>query len=127
MSLANILYFGKISRDIGSRVYLSSPKSVGYDGLLIADHHPSSSVPSNSQVLETKACVTIQSTPVSGEPMHAIQAFRIRNESSRVQNIVASIVHDANVWNVVLENQELQQFLQSREKGEKSWLCLFIQ
>ncbi|KAL2523642.1 Uncharacterized conserved protein (UCP012943) [Abeliophyllum distichum] len=99
------------------KVYLSSPKSIGYDGLLIADHHPSLSVQSNSQVLETKACVTSQSTPVSGEPTHAIQAFRLLNESSRVQNIVASIVHDPNVWNSVLENQELQQFLQSRTNG----------
>ncbi|KAL2472884.1 hypothetical protein Fot_48620 [Forsythia ovata] len=104
--------------DVLEKVYLSSPKSVGYDGLLIADHHPSSSVPSsNSQVLETKACVTSQSTRVSGEPMHAIQAFRLLNESSRVQNIVASIVHDPNVWNAVSENQELQQFLQSRKNG----------
>ncbi|CAA2990295.1 Hypothetical predicted protein [Olea europaea subsp. europaea] len=98
-------------------VYLSSPESVGFDGLLIEDHHPRSLVLLDSQVLENKACVTNRSTPVSGKPMHDIQAFRLLNESSRVQNVVASIVHDTKVWNVVLENQELQEFLQSHKNS----------
>lgn len=103
--------------DALEKLYLSSPESVRCDSLLIEDHHPSSSVLSDSRVLENKACVTNRSTPVSGEPMHAIQAFRLLNESSRVQNVVASIVHDTKVWNAVLENQELQEFLQSHKNS----------
>ncbi|XP_022880140.1 uncharacterized protein LOC111397436 isoform X1 [Olea europaea var. sylvestris] len=103
--------------DALEKVYLSSPEPVAYDGLLIEDHHPSSLVLSDTQVLENKALVTDRSTPVSGELMHAIQAFRLLNESSRVQNVVASIVHDTKVWNAVLENQELQEFLQSHKNS----------
>ncbi|XP_022880141.1 uncharacterized protein LOC111397436 isoform X2 [Olea europaea var. sylvestris] len=106
--------------DALEKVYLSSPEPVAYDGLLIEDHHPSSLVLSDTQVLENKALVTDRSTPVSGELMHAIQAFRLLNESSRVQNVVASIVHDTKVWNAVLENQELQEFLQSHKNIDTS-------
>ncbi|KAI3457024.1 hypothetical protein Pfo_013687 [Paulownia fortunei] len=94
------------------KAYLSSPDSVGYEGSLVADHDPSLSI-SGSQVIENNACVTSEIAVAPAVPTHAMKAFRFLHESSVAQNVVASIACDPNVWNAVLHNQELQEFLQS--------------
>ncbi|KAI3466189.1 hypothetical protein Pfo_022852 [Paulownia fortunei] len=96
------------------KAYLSSPNSIGYEGSVVADHDSSLSL-SNKQVVETKACVTSEEVAIApAVPAPAIMAFKFLHESSMAQKVVASIACDPNVWNAVLHNQELQEFLQSQ-------------
>ncbi|KAL0406875.1 UNVERIFIED_CONTAM: hypothetical protein Slati_4001400 [Sesamum latifolium] len=101
------------------RTYLSSPNSVGCEGSFVVDHGSSLSL-SDRQVAETKACVTTGVAVAPAVPAPAIMAFRFLSESSAAQNVVASIACDPNVWNAVLQNQELQEFLQSQKTSSSS-------
>ncbi|KAL6538380.1 hypothetical protein OROGR_012368 [Orobanche gracilis] len=88
---------------------LSSPNSVKYEGSFVADKKSSSSL-LNKHIIETEACV-------AGEvavPAPAIMAFRVLHESLMAQNVVASIASDPNVWNAVLQNNDLRDFLHSQ-------------
>ncbi|CDP05826.1 unnamed protein product [Coffea canephora] len=91
------------------KVYLSAPSTpkTGLSGL------------SRSEVPETKACVTSE-TILAPAPKHAIQAFTFLNESPAVQSVVASIASDPNVWNAVLLNPTLQDYIQSQKMGAPS-------
>lgn len=89
------------------KTYLSSPISVVNEGSVAADHD------SNKQDVETKACITTQ-LAVAPVPAPVVMAFRFLHESSQAKNVVASIACDPNVWDAVLQNEELQQFLQSQ-------------
>ncbi|CAI9754997.1 unnamed protein product [Fraxinus pennsylvanica] len=93
------------------KAYLSSPQSVGHGGSHTSDH--GSTLLSNSEVLDTRH--TTEKSVAAAVPTHAIQAFRFLNNSSAAQTVVASVACDPNVWNAVLQNQELQQFLQSQK------------
>ncbi|KAL3503360.1 hypothetical protein ACH5RR_037809 [Cinchona calisaya] len=92
-------------KDALEKAYLSSPTTPrsGLSGL------------SKSEVLKTKACVTSEPILAPATPKHAIQAFRFLNESPAVQSVVASIASDPNVWNAVLLNPTLQDYLQSQK------------
>lgn len=86
-------------KDALEKVYLSSPKSSG-------------SVGSSSSVQETKSCVTYESSVPKG----AMQAFMFLKESPVAQTVVASVACDPNVWNAVMQNPALVEFLQSERK-----------
>ncbi|XP_042039385.1 uncharacterized protein LOC121785097 isoform X2 [Salvia splendens] len=77
------------------KIYLSTPNSVGNDDS------------------ETKACITSQHAVAPSVPAPAIMAFKFLHENSMAKNVVASIACDQNVWKAVLQNEDLQQFLQS--------------
>lgn len=49
-------------------------------------------------------------------PKNALQAFKFLSASSEAQTVVASIVSDPNVWNAILQNSMLNDFIQSQEK-----------
>ncbi|XP_010694294.2 uncharacterized protein LOC104907109 [Beta vulgaris subsp. vulgaris] len=87
-------------KDALDKVYLSSPKSSG-------------SVESFSALHETKACITHES-PV---PKSAMQAFKLLKENPAAQTVVASIACDPNVWNAVMQNPTLMEFLDSEKKS----------
>ncbi|KAG8386182.1 hypothetical protein BUALT_Bualt03G0127000 [Buddleja alternifolia] len=95
------------------KAYLSSPLSVGYEGQFVADNDSTLSI-SSSQAIVNKA-VTSEIAVAPAVPARAVTAFRFLHESSVAQNVVASIACDPNVWNAVLQNQELQEFLQSQK------------
>ncbi|KAL0399312.1 UNVERIFIED_CONTAM: hypothetical protein Sradi_2274500 [Sesamum radiatum] len=95
------------------KVYLSSPRSAGSEVSFAESHYPCLSV-SSSQLIENKASERAVPPAV---PAHAIKAFQFLYESSAAQDVVASIACDQNVWNAVLRNQELQEFLQSQRAG----------
>ncbi|KAL0320743.1 UNVERIFIED_CONTAM: hypothetical protein Sradi_5335800 [Sesamum radiatum] len=101
------------------KTYLSSPNSVGCEGSYVVDHGSRLSL-SDKQLAETKACVTTGIAVAPAVPGPAIMAFRFLSESSVAQNVVASIACDPNVWNAVLQNQELQEFLQSQKTSGSS-------
>lgn len=86
--------------DALEKAYLSSPKSPVSTDL-------SASLP------DTKACVTYESTV----PKSAMQAFMFLKESPAAQTVVTSIACDPNVWNAVMQNPVLVEFLQSEKKG----------
>ncbi|CAH1449851.1 unnamed protein product [Lactuca virosa] len=68
---------------------------------------------SNSENVETKNCLASESTVSS----HAIKAFKLLNESPSAQNVVASIASDPNVWNAVLKNEALVEFLENHQSS----------
>uniref|UniRef100_A0A5B6YW31 Uncharacterized protein n=1 Tax=Davidia involucrata TaxID=16924 RepID=A0A5B6YW31_DAVIN len=99
-------------KDALEKVYLSSPKSTGGGGSLIAGQESGLSLLPNSEYLETKACVASETTGSHAVPKNALQAFRFLNESPAAQTVVASIASDPNVWHAVLQNEALVEFLQ---------------
>ncbi|KAK4439862.1 hypothetical protein Salat_0321100 [Sesamum alatum] len=95
------------------KVYLSSPHSAGSEVSFAESHYPCLFT-SSSQLIENKASETALAPTV---PAHAIKAFRFLYGSPAAQDVVASIACDQNVWNAVLHNPELQEFLQSQRAG----------
>ncbi|CAO2835998.1 unnamed protein product [Amaranthus hypochondriacus] len=87
-------------KDALDKVYLSSPKS-------------SVTVESSSNVQESNACITRDSSV----PKSAMQAFKLLKESPAAQNVVASIACDPNVWNAVMQNPHLVEFLESEKNS----------
>ncbi|KAI3753852.1 hypothetical protein L2E82_25916 [Cichorium intybus] len=66
---------------------------------------------SDSDDADTKTCLVSESSVSK----HAIQAFKLLNESPAAQNVVASIACDPNVWTAVLKNEALVDFLESHQ------------
>ncbi|KAL2943923.1 Photosystem I assembly protein Ycf3 [Bienertia sinuspersici] len=87
-------------KDALDKVYLSSPKSEG-------------SAESASALHETKACITHESSVSKS----AMQAFRLLHDSAAAQTVVASIACDPNVWNAVMQNPTLVEFLESEKSA----------
>ncbi|KAL6553933.1 hypothetical protein OROMI_019606 [Orobanche minor] len=91
------------------KAYLSSFSSIRGDGSLVADHDTGLRILDSSAIVN-KYCVTSENNIAST----AIKAFRILHDSHAVQNVVASIACDPNVWKAVLDNRQLQEFLKSQ-------------
>ncbi|KAE9620741.1 hypothetical protein Lal_00019716 [Lupinus albus] len=64
---------------------------------------------------ETKSCV-IEAISHPSVPKHALQAFQLLSANTGAQTVVASIACDPNVWNAVMQNAAVSNFLQSRQK-----------
>ncbi|KAL6544415.1 hypothetical protein OROMI_023277 [Orobanche minor] len=101
-----------LNRDISAGyclACLSSPNSVKYEGSFLADKNSSLSL-LNKPIIETEASVASE----VALPAPAIMAFRVLHESPMAQNVVASIASDPNVWNAVLQNNDLRNYLHSQ-------------
>lgn len=96
-------------KDALEMVYLSGP----------ANEYGGSCLSGSSSTPFSKACVVTETVITKSVPKHAMQAFRFLKENPAVQNVVASITCDQNVWNAVLENPALQDFLESQKTSEK--------
>ncbi|KAK1391211.1 HEAT repeat-containing [Heracleum sosnowskyi] len=72
----------------------------------------------NSEDLESIACV-VKDTTSPTLPTQAMQAFRLLNENTVAQQVVASIACDPNVWNAVLQNEALVGFLRSQKSSSE--------
>ncbi|KAL8510489.1 hypothetical protein ACS0TY_017341 [Phlomoides rotata] len=92
--------------------FLSPSKSIGYGSSSVSDQGSSLSL-SSVEDIETKACVTTEIVGAPSLPAPAIRAFKLLNESSMAKDVVASIASDMNVWTAVLQNKDLQNFLES--------------
>lgn len=102
-------------KDALDKVYLSSPKSNGSGDIFSANHVPGLSLLSSPE-LETKSSVISEDTPTASVPKHALQAFKLLNGSPEAQTVVASIACDPNVWNAMMDNHVLKDFLQSHQR-----------
>ncbi|CAI9088629.1 OLC1v1023017C1 [Oldenlandia corymbosa var. corymbosa] len=91
-------------KDVLDKAYLSSPVSPR-------------SWHSQSEVSDTKPLRSSEKVLAASSPKHAMEAFKFLNESPAVQNVVASIACDPNVWNAVLLNPTLQEYIQSQNIG----------
>lgn len=92
------------------KVYLSGP----------ANEYGGSCTSSSSLSSVSKACVVSETLVTKSVPKHAIKAFRFLNEVPAAQVVVASIASDQNVWNAVLQNPALQDFLESHKTSASS-------
>ncbi|WOG90557.1 hypothetical protein DCAR_0309801 [Daucus carota subsp. sativus] len=63
------------------------------------------------------ALVNSQETTSPTLPTQAIQAFKLLNQNTAAQQVVASIACDPKVWNAVLQNEALVVFLQSQKSS----------
>ncbi|KAD3066942.1 hypothetical protein E3N88_34822 [Mikania micrantha] len=70
---------------------------------------------SDLECTETKPCLVSEPLVAPLASKHAIQAFRLLSENPKAQNVVASIASDPNVWNAVLQNPDLMDFLQTHK------------
>ncbi|OVA15366.1 hypothetical protein BVC80_1555g11 [Macleaya cordata] len=65
---------------------------------------------------ETKACVTSESVVVQPQtPKPVLQAFSLLKESPQAQNVVASLASDKNVWDAVMRNEKVMEFIKSQK------------
>ncbi|KAK2984759.1 hypothetical protein RJ640_004584 [Escallonia rubra] len=102
-------------KDALEKTYLS-PSFTGGKGSFFSGQESSMLHLSNSEYMENKA-VTDETSRNLLVSKHAIQAFRLFNESAEAQTVVASIASDPNVWNAVLQNHALVDFLESHKTG----------
>ncbi|KAJ7948521.1 Uncharacterized conserved protein (UCP012943) [Quillaja saponaria] len=101
-------------KDALDKVYLSSPKSATCEGYSAGDQVSDLPLLSRSD-METKSCAietTIATPPV---PKQALQAFKFLSSSPEAQNVVTSIACDPNVWNAMMENPVLKDFVVSHQ------------
>ncbi|MCL7029026.1 hypothetical protein MKW94_025069 [Papaver nudicaule] len=52
------------------------------------------------------------------QPNHAFQAFALLQDSPEVQNVVAALASDKNVWEAVMKNEELMEFYRKANMNE---------
>ncbi|CAI9095054.1 OLC1v1030911C1 [Oldenlandia corymbosa var. corymbosa] len=63
---------------------------------------------------DSKPLLGSEKVIVSSTPNHAMQAFKLLNENPVVQNVVASIACDPNVWNAMMLNPAVHEYIQSQ-------------
>ncbi|KAK3040269.1 hypothetical protein RJ639_028184 [Escallonia herrerae] len=98
-------------KDALEKTYLS-PSITGGKGSFLSGQQSGMLHLSNSEYRENKAVTDSLNLPVS---KHAIQAFKLFNDSPAAQTVVASIASDPNVWNAVMQNHTLVEFLESHK------------
>ncbi|KAI3834115.1 hypothetical protein MKX03_017502 [Papaver bracteatum] len=68
------------------------------------------------ELADTKACVTIDTeVGFCSESKPVFQAFSLLKESPEAQSVVASLASDKNLWDAVLRNEKVMQFIKSRQ------------
>ncbi|XAR56623.1 hypothetical protein NMG60_11037176 [Bertholletia excelsa] len=97
-------------KDALDKIYLSSHVAAECG----ESHDCALSLLSKPEYSETKSCV-ISEVAAMPVPKNAIKAFKLLNESTMAQSVVASIASDPNVWNAVMANEVLMDFLQSQK------------
>ncbi|KAK8469528.1 hypothetical protein PHAVU_005G089400 [Phaseolus vulgaris] len=58
-------------------------------------------------------------------PDRVFQAFQLLSESSEGQSVVASIACDPNIWNAMVKNPKLQDFVDAQQTGKL--VCFLFQ
>ncbi|KAF3453558.1 hypothetical protein FNV43_RR03998 [Rhamnella rubrinervis] len=101
-------------KDALDKVYLSSPKSSGSAEQVTTDQVAGMSLFSHTDS-ETKSCLIFEKNSSDSTPKHALQAFKFLSGSTEAQSVVASIACDPNVWNAVMQNSVLKQFIDSQQ------------
>ncbi|KAF2285878.1 hypothetical protein GH714_008655 [Hevea brasiliensis] len=101
-------------KDALEKVYTSSSPYTGSGGSFGDGQLSGLTLRANSDYLENKSCITCEPRATSA-PKNAIKAFALLNESPEAQSIVASIAADPSVWDAVMNNEALQEFLQSQK------------
>ncbi|KAJ9153689.1 hypothetical protein P3X46_027107 [Hevea brasiliensis] len=101
-------------KDALEKVYTSSSPRPGSGGSLGGGQLSGLTLLTNSDYLENKSCITCEPRSNSASS-YAIKAFALLNESPEAQSVVASIAADPNVWDAVMKNEALLEFLQSQK------------
>ncbi|KAF5730600.1 hypothetical protein HS088_TW19G00192 [Tripterygium wilfordii] len=96
-------------KDALEEVYLSSPNATGCKDLVEVGRV---SVP----LLTDSGYVENESRIVSGT-RHAVRAFKMLSESPAAQSVVTSLACDPNVWNAVVQNKALVDFLHAQKSS----------
>ncbi|KAL6199271.1 hypothetical protein ACLB2K_029057 [Fragaria x ananassa] len=99
-----------VLKDALDKAYLSSPKITELEEPTAADKVSGQSLFSNPGAETESVLVTRTSVP-----QHAYRAFELLSRSPEAQNVVASIASDPNVWNAMIENSAVKQFMESQK------------
>lgn len=97
-------------KDALDKAYLSSPPTTAFGEMSAAEKVSGMSLLSNSEPEAGSLLVTRTSVP-----QHAYQAFELLSRSAEAQNVVASIASDPNIWNAMMENSAVKQFMESQK------------
>ncbi|KAF9608055.1 hypothetical protein IFM89_005205 [Coptis chinensis] len=74
---------------------------------------------SSSGYSETKVCVTSESA-ISSVPKPVFHAFSLLKESPEAQGVVASLASDKNVWDAVMQNEKVMEYINSHQTSTSS-------
>lgn len=66
---------------------------------------------------EATTCITSDALVVPSVSTDAMQAFKLLREHPVAQTVVASIACDPNVWNAVMQNEALMDYLKSGKRN----------
>ncbi|XP_077251231.1 uncharacterized protein LOC143890435 [Tasmannia lanceolata] len=104
-------------KDAVDQIYFSPSPATSCGGAVTVSHGSSLSVPLSLKDSMTKPCVTSESTAIlpSAPPKHVLNAFALLKESPEVENVVASIAADKNIWEAVMKNDTVREFYQSHQ------------
>ncbi|XP_068338178.1 uncharacterized protein [Pyrus communis] len=97
-------------KDALDKVYLSSPKSTDFGEVSAADNVAGLSLITNPEPEEMESLLLTRTSV----PKHALHAFEMLSRSSEAQNVVASIASDPNIWNAMMENSAVKQFMANK-------------
>ncbi|CAL9017415.1 unnamed protein product [Prunus brigantina] len=98
-------------KDALDKVYLSSPKSTEFGKQSAADKVSGLSQLTNPEPEEVESLLLTRTSV----PKHAFQAFEMLSRSAEAQNVVASIASDPKIWDAMMENSAVKQFLESNK------------
>ncbi|KAB2605826.1 hypothetical protein D8674_005543 [Pyrus ussuriensis x Pyrus communis] len=97
-------------KDALDKVYLSSPKSTDFGEVSAADNVAGLSLITHPEPEEMESLLLTRTSV----PKHALHAFEMLSRSSEAQNVVASIASDPNIWNAMMENSAVKQFMANK-------------
>ncbi|XP_050371158.1 uncharacterized protein LOC126789129 [Argentina anserina] len=92
------------------KVYLSSPKATE-----LGEQTAAGKVSGLSLFLNPESEAESVLATRTSVPQHAYQAFELLSRSTEAQNVVASIASDPNIWNAMMENSAVKQFMESQK------------
>lgn len=105
-------------KDALDKVYLFAPESSESRELAATNQLSGLSLRPNHDS-KTKSCLVVE------PPNPALQAFKLLSRSTEAQTVVASIASDPNVWNAVIQNPAVQEFMKSNQTTAKSQEHIF--
>ncbi|XP_024018703.1 uncharacterized protein LOC21403998 [Morus notabilis] len=103
-------------KDALDKVYLS-PHESSESGEVVAANQLSGLSLCSDPNSETKTCLIVDTGRGRPVPNHALKAFKFLSRSSEAQTVVASLATDLNVWNAVMQNPVLQDFMQANKNN----------
>ncbi|KAF8036084.1 hypothetical protein BT93_C1930 [Corymbia citriodora subsp. variegata] len=104
-------------KDVIDKLYLSSTNITECEDQLPADQACGLLLPLLANSGETRSSVISEALATYPGPEDVVQAFRLLSQSPAAQTFVDSVANDPNVWDALMNNEALIDFVQSQNYG----------